>query len=38
VVEGGRYRAPEGPGLGVEPEPASLARYSYPHGTHWSTR
>jgi L-fuconate dehydratase len=36
VVERGRYRAPLGPGLGVELEPASLARYSYPHGGHWA--
>jgi L-fuconate dehydratase len=36
VVEGGRYRAPLGPGLGVELEPASLARYSYPDGEHWA--
>ena len=36
VVERGRYRAPAGPGLGVELEPASLARYSYPHGAHWA--
>jgi L-fuconate dehydratase len=37
VVEQGRYRAPLGPGLGVELEPASLVRYSYPHGEHWAT-
>jgi L-fuconate dehydratase len=38
VVEQGRYRAPTGPGLGVELEPASLARYSFPDGGHWSGR
>jgi L-fuconate dehydratase len=37
VVEQGRYRAPVGPGLGVELEPASLARYSFPHGEHWTS-
>jgi L-fuconate dehydratase len=38
VVEQGRYRAPTGPGLGVELEPASLVRYRYPDGDHWSGR
>jgi L-fuconate dehydratase len=38
VVEQGRYRAPLGPGLGVELEPASLARYSFPDGDHWAGR
>ena len=38
VIERGRYRAPLGPGLGVELEPASLARYSFPDGGHWSAR
>ena len=38
VVEQGRYRAPTGLGLGVELEPASLARYRYPDGDHWSGR
>jgi L-fuconate dehydratase len=38
VVEQGRYRAPAGPGLGVELEPASLARYSFPDGDHWAGR
>ena len=33
VVEDGRYRAPLGPGLGVELEPASLARYRSPTAT-----
>jgi L-fuconate dehydratase len=37
VVEQGRYRAPVGHGLGVELEPASLARYSFPHGEHWTS-
>ncbi len=36
VVEGGRYRAPLGPGLGVELERASLAAYRYPDGTRWA--
>lgn len=35
-VAGGRYLVPEGPGLGVELEPASVARYAYPHGTRWA--
>jgi L-fuconate dehydratase len=35
VVEGGRYRAPLGPGLGVELEPASLERYRVPDGERW---
>jgi L-fuconate dehydratase len=35
VVEGGRYRAPLGPGLGVELEPASLERYRFPDGERW---
>jgi L-fuconate dehydratase len=38
VVERGRYRAPVGPGLGVELEPASLARYRFPDGGYWSER
>ena len=38
VVEGGRYRAPEGPGLGVEFEPDSLATYCYPGGSYWVSR
>jgi L-fuconate dehydratase len=35
VVEGGRYRAPLGPGLGVELEPVSLERYRFPDGERW---
>jgi L-fuconate dehydratase len=38
VGEGGRYRAPVGPGLGVALEPASLERYSFPGGSYWSGR
>lgn len=38
VVHDGRYWAPEGPGLGIELEPASVATYSYPDGTHWRDR
>ena len=38
VVEGGRYRAPAGPGLGVELEPTSLEQYAFPHGTYWRSR
>ena len=34
-VQGGRYRAPLGAGLGVELEPASLERYRYPDGERW---
>lgn len=37
-VRDGRYRAPLGPGLGVELEPASLATYRFPDGTHWATK
>ena len=37
VVEQGRYRAPLGSGLGVELEPASLARYRFPDGERWAT-
>ena len=35
VVKRGRYRAPTGPGLGVELLPAALATYRYPDGEHW---
>lgn len=35
-VRDGRYRAPLGPGLGVELEPDSLARYRFPDGGHWT--
>lgn len=38
VVEGGRYRAPLGPGLGVELEPSSIETYAYPDGTYWRQR
>jgi L-fuconate dehydratase len=34
-VRQGRYRAPLGVGLGVELEPASLARYRFPDGERW---
>jgi len=37
-VRDGRYRAPLGPGLGVELEPASLARFRFPDGEHWAGR
>ena len=37
VVDRGRYRAPAGAGLGVELEPASRERYSYPDGGHWAS-
>jgi L-fuconate dehydratase len=36
VVEGGRYQAPLGPGLGVELEAASMATYRYPDGRYWA--
>ena len=36
VVTEGRYRAPLGPGLGVELEAASLGRYRFPDGAHWA--
>jgi len=38
VVERGRYRAPEGAGLGIELEPESLRTYRYPDGTYWANR
>ena len=38
VVDRGRYRAPEGLGLGIELEPESLATYRYPDGMYWSNR
>lgn len=38
VVERGRYRAPLGPGLGIELEPASMATYRFPDGSHWARR
>ncbi len=34
-VSQGRYWPPTGAGLGVELEPASLARYRFPDGEHW---
>jgi L-fuconate dehydratase len=37
-VRDGRYRAPVGPGMGIELEPASLARFRYPDGEHWAGR
>jgi L-fuconate dehydratase len=37
-VRDGRYRAPLGPGLGVELEPASLARFRFADGEHWAGR
>jgi L-fuconate dehydratase len=37
-VRDGRYRAPLGPGMGVEIEPASLARFRFPDGEHWAGR
>lgn len=37
VVTGGRYRAPLAPGLGVELEASSAARYRFPDGEHWSS-
>ncbi len=37
-VHDGRYWPPQGPGLGIELEPSSLATYAYPDGTHWSAR
>ena len=36
VVAEGRYRAPLGPGLGVEIRPEAVERYRYPDGEHWS--
>lgn len=36
VVEGGRYRAPLGPGLGVQLLDDAIATYRYPDGTRWS--
>ena len=38
VVDRGRYRAPLGPGLGVELEPESMATYRYPDGRYWASR
>jgi L-fuconate dehydratase len=38
VVERGRYRAPVGPGLGIEFEADSMATYRYPDGSHWVSR
>jgi L-fuconate dehydratase len=38
VVERGRYRAPVGPGLGVEFEADSMVTYRYPDGSHWVSR
>jgi L-fuconate dehydratase len=37
-VRDGRYRAPLGPGMGIELEPASLARFRHPDGEHWVGR
>lgn len=34
-VEGGRYVAPRGTGLGVQITDEAIERYSYPHGEHW---
>ena len=38
VVEGGRYRVPDGPGFGIELEPESMAKYRYPDGSFWASR
>jgi L-fuconate dehydratase len=38
VVERGRYRAPAGPGLGIEFEADSMATYRYPDGSCWVSR
>jgi L-fuconate dehydratase len=35
-VRDGRYRAPAGPGMGIELEPASLERFRFPDGGHWA--
>jgi L-fuconate dehydratase len=37
-VRGGRYRAPLGPGLGVELEPSSIETYAFPGGSYWRAR
>lgn len=37
VVSGGRYRAPLGPGLGVELEAESVEHYRFPDGKHWAS-
>jgi L-fuconate dehydratase len=37
VVEGGRYRAPTGPGGGARMLEASVAEYRYPDGPAWAT-
>ena len=36
VVAGGRYRAPIGPGFGVDMLPSSLAAFAFPHGPAWA--
>jgi L-fuconate dehydratase len=38
VVDRGRYRAPAGPGLGIEFEADSMATYRYPDGSCWVSR
>ncbi|MGW1913388.1 L-fuconate dehydratase [Streptomyces sp. NPDC002076] len=37
-IAGGRYLAPELPGLGAQMHPESLKEYAYPDGPVWSTR
>ena len=37
-VVGGRYRAPQAPGFGVEMHPASIAAYCHPDGSFWQAR
>ena len=36
-VRGGRYVLPAAPGYSVQMQPASLAEFSFPHGTYWAS-
>jgi L-fuconate dehydratase len=36
IVKDGRYIPPDAPGYSVTMYPASIAAYSYPHGSAWA--
>ena len=38
IVENGAYVLPSMPGYSAEMHPASVARYTYPHGAYWATQ
>ncbi|MFC0529332.1 enolase C-terminal domain-like protein [Phytohabitans kaempferiae] len=38
AIRGGRYVAPEGPGIGARMRPESVAAYKFPDGPQWTTQ